>query len=94
MIENNLLQPFEVEASGFTGDGMSDERVLWIAAPDLESALKAIEGMDATLTPLTDFDFKNISSDIDYTLPEELDVLRTILNHFKDNRPEEEGQQD
>lgn len=76
------LKPFEIEGAGFTGDGDTDDRIVWIAAKSREAAELAIEGLGAKLGAMDSELMENMGDSIDFVLPDDLDDLRTRLSGF------------
>jgi hypothetical protein len=79
---------FEITAVGF--DGMTDatdDRVLWVAAPDLATLENAVAGVPH----LGISDVLGASDgDIDYVLPKDAHELRTVLRAFAADLPAKE----
>lgn len=72
------LKTFEIEASGFTGDGSTDDRIVWVAASSESEVAAAIEGLGAKVCTMDVV----VQDTIDFVLPADIQQLRFKLSAF------------
>lgn len=75
---------YEIIAVGFYGGtDETDDRILWVSAPDEITLYNAVEGMPHKGVS----DLPDDADGIDYVLPEDTDALRARLQAFARDVP-------
>lgn len=83
---------FEITAIGFDGGSDdTDDRVLWVSAPDLAALQAVLQGVPHQGVVPLDPTMQTSPEDFDFALPNDAAALQARLRHFADH-PQAEKQ--